>query len=157
MRSKADRFRLAVRCFVTFVVIGLGALAAFTVRSGTPVSPGSVSSSTLTPATSGAAAQVQGVSAVGRLSIERITITPNGFEPTVITRGPGPFLLAVDNRSGLDDLALRLDGLTGRLRTQQASRSKASWREIVELVPGSYTLTEPSQPQWLCRITIAVQ
>src|SRR6266403_135366 len=67
----------------------------------------------------------QGLSRSNSLEMERVTITPRGFEPNVITHAPGRFLLAVDNRSGHDDLTLHLDGETSRLHSQPVSRSRA--------------------------------
>ena len=91
-----------------------------------------------------------------RLEAELITITPGGFEPGEITRPAGRFLLAIDNRSGLEDISLSLVRAAGsKLREQRVSRSKASWREVVDLTPGTFALTEANHPGWICRITIS--
>src|SRR5258705_7861593 len=42
-----------------------------------------------------------------RLDAELITLQPSGFEPSEITSPRGAFLLAVDNRSGLEEIELR--------------------------------------------------
>ncbi len=71
----------------------------------------------------------QGLSRSNSLEMERVTITPRGFEPNVITHAPGRFLLAVDNRSGHDDLTLHLDGETTPLTTglpQQGKLARSS-------------------------------
>lgn len=86
---------------------------------------------------------------------ELITVQPGGFEPKEITRPAGPFLLLVDNRSGIPDLALQLDHEAGnRLRAVRVARHKLDWQEKFDLAPGTYTLTEASNPGWACRITI---
>ena len=41
-----------------------------------------------------------------RLEVEVITATENGFDPTVITRPRGPFILAVHNMSGEAQLCI---------------------------------------------------
>ena len=151
--------RLAASGLFACLIIGVAAVTALTVRSkivinnGTTTSFSAATSSSNAPAPT--AAPLQLPSSIARLEMERVTITPTGFEPKVLTRGPGRFLLAVDNRSGQDDLTLHLDGQTGRLRTQRASRSKASWREVLELAPGDYLLREANHREWSCRITIA--
>lgn len=90
------------------------------------------------------------------LEVELITITPAGFEPKEISRLKGPFLLAVENRSGLEDVLLRLDRATGgdRLKEVRVNRKKLDWRDQVDLTPGHYVLMEANHPGWTCGITI---
>src|SRR5262249_53887601 len=86
---------------------------------------------------------------------ERILLSPRGFEPQQISRPHGPVLLAVDSRTGLSSVTLRLDKLDGtRLREVTAPLHKAGWRDYFDLTPGSYTLTEASNPAWVCNITV---
>lgn len=90
-----------------------------------------------------------------RVEAELITLRPTGFDPAEITRPRGRFLLAVDNRSGLDELVLRIDRQDkGRIHERRMARGKLSWRQVVDLQPGSYLLTEANHPEWVCRITI---
>src|SRR5437763_9145966 len=44
-----------------------------------------------------------------RVEVELITARSAGFEPAEITRPSGRFILAVDNRTELDELVLRLE------------------------------------------------
>ena len=159
MRVAVNRSRLASVGLFTCMVIGIAVITALTVRSRTIIRNGTTTNFSAAASTSNASAtsdtRLQGQSETTKLEMERVTITPTGFEPSVIGRGPGRFLLAVDNRSGHDDLTLHLEGQTGRLRAQRASRSKASWREVLELAPGEYLLREANHREWLCRITIA--
>ena len=91
----------------------------------------------------------------GRFEIEVITIRPAGFEPQEITRPKGPFGLAVENRTGLENVILRLDREGGgRLQERQVTRKELNWKQRVNLPPGTYTLTEANNPDWVCRITI---
>lgn len=93
-----------------------------------------------------------------RVETEVLTIRPTGFEPSELTRPQGRFLLAVNNRSGLAEVNLRLDRVAGnRLREVRVPRNKLDWREFVELPPGRYLLTEAGQPNWVCSITITAR
>jgi len=84
-----------------------------------------------------------------------ITIRPSGFDPVEVRRTEGPFLLAVDNRSGLDEVTLYLTGEGGaRVREMHLSPERSRWREKIELPPGRYLLTEGAHNNWLCRITV---
>lgn len=101
------------------------------------------------------AAGAQSASQRERLETELITIQPSGFEPAEITRPPGRFVLGVDNRSGLDDIELRLERAgDGRVAALQARKRKSSWREEVSFPPGQYLLKEANHPEWTCLITI---
>ena len=92
---------------------------------------------------------------IERLDIEVITIRPTGFERTQLTRPKGIFGIAVENRSGLADMVLRLDQEGGRrLRQSQLSQTKLNWKEVLDLPPGNYVLTEAGKPNWTCRLTI---
>jgi hypothetical protein len=66
-------------------------------------------------------------------------------------------VLAVENRSGLQAVQLRLDRVAGagvRLRDVQMPRAKHDWKDALDLTPGSYALTEANHPEWVCNITI---
>lgn len=90
-----------------------------------------------------------------RVETELVTIRPTGFEPAEISRVQGRFLLAVDNRAGLEEVTLRLDRVAGnRLRDVKVPRRKLDWREFVDLTPGRYVLSEAAHPEWNCTITI---
>ena len=92
------------------------------------------------------------------LQTERVTITPHGFEPAVITRPKGKFYLAVANRSGLNAVTFRIDRVVGnRLKEVALPREKVGWKEIVDLTPGDYVLTEATHLSWGCHIIITPQ
>jgi len=106
----------------------------------------------------GQQASAQNVPIPVRIESELITLRPQGFEPAEITRPKGAVLLIVDNRSGLDAVNLQLGRVTGgRLREVALSRKKAIWRDLNDLIPGQYTLTEATHHDWTCRITITAQ
>lgn len=90
-----------------------------------------------------------------RVEAELITLTRNGFVPARIRRPQGPFILGVDNRSGIDGVALRLERVNGaRLSALESRTRKLSWRDLVDLPPGEYVLAEANHPNWVCRISI---
>lgn len=89
------------------------------------------------------------------IEAEIIVLRPSGFEPKEISRPPGPFFLALDNRSGLDQVEVSLDLESGsKLHATGVSKNKTKWRKKMTLPPGTYLLRETSHPEWVCRITI---
>jgi hypothetical protein len=90
-----------------------------------------------------------------RLETELITITPTGFDPAEITRPQGRVVIEVDNRSGLEEVELRLDRSNGvREKEVRVHRRTLDWSGEVNLHPGTYILGEAGHPDWACRITI---
>jgi len=87
---------------------------------------------------------------------ETVTLTPRGFEPSEIVRSGGHFALNIDNRSGLKAVTFVLSRKTGhKLREVQVKEGKLNWREVVNLPPGQYRLSEVSRPDWACRIEVS--
>ncbi len=61
-----------------------------------------------------------------RLEAELITLHPSGFEPSEISRPAGPFILALQNRSGLEQLLLQINRSSGaRMREVQMRRERS--------------------------------
>src|SRR5882672_8139844 len=107
---------------------------------------------------SSAFAPIQGDPQNQRIEAELISIRPNGFEPTQITRPKGPFLLAIENRSGLKQIEFQL-GVERGIRLFQIKRSweRLDWNQVVDPQAGKYVLTEANHPDWKCTITITEQ
>ena len=90
-----------------------------------------------------------------RVETELITLQQTGFEPNEIKRPQGVFILGVDNRTGLEAIDLRLVRADGqRLNILQTRKRKLSWREVVDLAPGQYLLSEANHPDWTCSVVI---
>jgi len=90
-----------------------------------------------------------------QVEVELITATPAGFEPSEITRPQGRFLLAVDNRSGLDQLDLYLERETGsRVNAALSRKGKLKWRDLVDLPTGRYVLRAANDQAWRCDINM---
>ena len=136
-------------------VLGTGRIGA-EVRTIQPTSR-PVSRSINPESTAPRSLNVQSTPHSGRLEVEVVTIHMTGFEPSQIKRPAGRFLLAVDNRCGLEEVRLRLDRETGvRIHQANVRWDKLDWRQMTDLPPGTYLLTEENHPKWLCRITVGV-
>jgi hypothetical protein len=84
-----------------------------------------------------------------------VMATPDGFEPGVVTRPPGPFVLALHNRSGAGELVLRLVRVRDGERYEwRLRRGRRRHHQRLELPPGEYILSEASNPAWRCRILL---
>ncbi len=80
-----------------------------------------------------------------------LTLKPEGFIPAEVTRGPGQFQLSVDNRSGVEELTLRLKRADGtQLREIRVARGGGDWSEVLDLQVGNYTLSEANHSNWVC-------
>lgn len=88
------------------------------------------------------------------LEAELVTLSPAGFEPAEVVRAGGPFLLAVNNRSGAEGLTLLLVRQNGAREREVRLRGRMRWRERVNLPPGDYTLSVAGHPEWVCRLSI---
>ena len=92
-----------------------------------------------------------------RLEAERITLRPAGFEPAIITRPAGRFLLAINDRSGDSDTQITFARETGeRLQTirMRDTARKYEWRKVIDLPPGRYVVYEANHPEWTCSIVL---
>ena len=91
-----------------------------------------------------------------RIEAELITLGPNGFEPKEIRRRPGkPFLLMVENRSGLPVVSLALiSDARLPLLTTPLPREKRFWSDVLNLPPGIYALKEADHADWICTIVV---
>lgn len=110
---------------------------------------------TSTNATPFAAPQPQQEEQEEKAKVIHFTIRPTGFEPAEVTIPAGKYLVAIQNRSGLRELMLRLNAEAGgRLLEVNMPKGKLDWRRWLNLTPGDYTLTEVNNPEWVCHIKI---
>lgn len=112
-----------------------------------------------------AKAQARGLSQVQtsseHIEAELVTVRPTGFDPVEIRRGPGPFFLAIENRSGTDlgPLSLVADaaGLpapASRIAEARINKEKHNYGERLVLPPGRYRLGQQGGAGWSFVITI---
>lgn len=96
-----------------------------------------------------------------RIEAELVTVRPTGFDPGEIIRGPGPFFLVIENRSGTDLGPLRLEaeaaGLplpASRIAEARIDKEKHNYGERLQLPPGRYRLRQQGGTAWSFMITI---
>lgn len=122
------------------------------------VSASAFAAAGMSPSRGGPGAPPAGVPAVQEQEPEELTLTlrPEGFTPAEVTRAAGRFQLSVDNRTeSNEELVFRLSREGGEsVREMRAPRGTVDWSEIINITPGSYTLTETSHTKWVCRLTI---
>ena len=83
----------------------------------------------------------------------RLELNSNGFSPTTAQRPAGTFDIAVENSVMPGEYTLRLKNADGTvLKELSIQKGSAAW--TVTLEAGQYTLTEASNPQWACQITV---
>lgn len=114
-------------------------------------------SAALAKKVSEAAGVAQPVQPPNVLETQRITLRPTGFEPAEITRPAGRFLLAINDRSGQHDSGFVLRRSIGdQLREFRLSETprKREWREVVNLPPGRYVLSDTANPERVCYILL---
>jgi hypothetical protein len=132
-------------------VLAVAALAVLAVGIDAAV-VGGFRSPAATPATA------QGGGSPDGVKTELITVTPTGFDPAELTLPAGPVVLEVDNRSGLEEVTLRLSRSDGATEEEaQVDRATLDWSGELNLSPGAYVLGEAGHPDWACRITVTPQ
>jgi hypothetical protein len=94
-----------------------------------------------------------------RQESELITVRRFGFDPAAIKRPAGDVTFIIDNRSHLQDLSLTLSRVQGNKPSDKVKdvgfrKGQVKWLERFNLPPGDYVLTEASQPDWKCSITL---
>jgi len=89
------------------------------------------------------------------LTVEMVSVGPDGFQPTSFSRPGGRFLLAINNRSGLKELTFQLICEDGKLMQEaRVNPKQPNWRSVVNLPAGTYRLTETSHADWVCTLVI---
>jgi hypothetical protein len=146
--------RRRVTAALAFVALAVGVAAAVASGFKSPATAvRAVANLSKPAAVSPAPAQLD--NPADRLETELITITPTGFDPADITRPQGRVVVEVDNRSGLEEVELRLDRSNGvREKEVRVHRTALDWSGEVNLRPGTYFLGEAGHPDWACRITV---
>ncbi len=89
------------------------------------------------------------------IEVEVVMATADGFEPAVVTRPHGPFILAVHNRSGSGELVLRLVSVQdGRRYDARLQHDRRRHYQRLDLPHGEYILSEAGHPAWRCQIML---
>jgi hypothetical protein len=93
------------------------------------------------------------------LIVEELTLRPSGFYPFEIQRPEGKFLLAINNRAGLQEMNITISREIGsdvkeKLKDVKVDKKYLDWNDVLNLQPGDYVVTEASNPKWVCRIIV---
>ena len=98
---------------------------------------------------------VENQSSSNRVEAELLVLRSDGFHPQEITRPPGRFLLVLQNHSSEDELSLVLKRETGLSeREVRMAKGQSKFKEVLNLLPGRYSLVDTKHPEWICTITI---
>lgn len=89
-----------------------------------------------------------------RLEGEVVALSWTGFEPRVISRSAGPFVLLVNNYSHLPVATLLVERDGNRVRTILLPKEKRNWSDTIDLPPGNYNLREAAHSNWSCQISL---
>ena len=93
---------------------------------------------------------------------EEITLHPTGFYPLKLSRPKGQFLLNICNRAELTEANFTFVRVVGNGTKEKVINSKVhksvlDWSSVLDLNPGTYLLTEDSNPKWSCEFTITTK
>lgn len=89
------------------------------------------------------------------LEVEVITVTENGFDPPLVTRTRGPFIIALHNRSGESELVFRIFRAQGERLHEIGLRAGRRANHLrLDLPIGDYIISETNHPSWSCALTI---
>jgi len=84
-----------------------------------------------------------------------LSLRASGFETKEISISAGDYFVVIQNATGLDEVALRIERETGqRVHEMRLSRLKKRWRQMVHFTPGQYVVSEVDHPEWTCHITV---
>ena len=84
-----------------------------------------------------------------------VALRPEGFEPAEIELSAGEYLFVVRNRTGLDEINVRLQRENGEpLGQGKIEARRKDWKQRLKLTPGTYILSEDSHSDWHCRIVV---
>lgn len=156
IRSGRVALILSVAAVLAYLTAALAGRA-YSQRALPGASSISVTEAPATPSKPAAAASAtqSGPNKTEPFTARIITIRRMGMEPREITCPKGRVLLAVHNRTGLDEVVLNVDRVGGsRLHQERLSSGKADWRVFANFTPGSYVLSEANHPEWSCNITV---
>lgn len=94
------------------------------------------------------------------VEVEVVVLTPDGFQPIQINRPVGPFILQVDNRTGIEEIEVTIQGRTlngphrGIIDSATIGGGQIDWNNEYDLAPDKYVLGVTGHPDWVCPMTI---
>lgn len=92
--------------------------------------------------------------------VEIVSLKEWGFEPPVITRPPGKFLLVLNNQSQLTgSLTISIVEEKGRKLKDVKADHQGNHRSthLFDLSPGRYEIKVLEQPKWVCELKVTAR
>jgi hypothetical protein len=87
----------------------------------------------------------------------QLLLRPEGFDSQTLTIDRGRYILILLNRTGLENLALRVSRVVGNSEKPKElmfeGKKKYRIDNLIDLTPGDYVITVLEHPDWVCRIT----
>jgi len=94
---------------------------------------------------------------------EVVTLTNRGFARKPIRRGPGPFVIVLQNHSNVEQVTVALERLRGAepeaavdavVGRRDALKRRLRTSDHHDLQPGTYRLRILERPEWVLRVEI---
>jgi hypothetical protein len=90
------------------------------------------------------------------ITVETITLTPQGFQPNQIERAPGRFLLGIDNRIKPEEFSFEILRENGhKAHKLKLEKGQIRLRKLLNLPEGRYVLRAVDHPEWTCTILLS--
>ncbi|HEV7746082.1 MAG TPA: hypothetical protein VGO56_13870 [Pyrinomonadaceae bacterium] len=84
-----------------------------------------------------------------------LTIRPTGFETKEMTIDAGDYFVVIQNATGLDRFALRIQREGGQtIHDVRLPRFHKYWKHEVHLTSGRYLVSEVDHPDWSCVVIV---
>lgn len=98
---------------------------------------------------------VQSDEAGPELKLVLLALRPEGFETNEMQLEPGEHLFIIGNRTGLSEVAMRLDRQgNGRVAEATVGGRQRDLKKRLRLTQGIYILSANDNPDWTCRIVV---
>jgi hypothetical protein len=90
-----------------------------------------------------------------RVKVLHFTLTPLGFNPSVMTVPEGLYVIEVTNRSDLSTFSLNLGHLSNhKLREVNAARTHGEWSGFFRLKSDDYVLAINEKTAWTAKLQV---
>jgi hypothetical protein len=93
--------------------------------------------------------------APSEIQVVLFALRTEGFEPTEMQLRPGEYLFVMRNRTGLDEVNVRLLSERGQqMLAAKVGLRRQDLKQRLHLTPGTYRLTETDHPDWTSTIIV---
>lgn len=90
------------------------------------------------------------------ITVETITLTPQGFQPNQIERAAGRFLFGIDNRIKPEEFSFEILRENGhKAHKLKLEKGQIRLRKLLNLPEGRYVLRAVDHPEWTCSIVLS--